>query len=114
LAFIVMVEAAHLRDFDHPSLSWQLSPAELWGVFAERKMGAPLMVIAEIRGERAAERPFPKHDDMVQALAPDRANYALDLGTLPRRSRCGKYLLDAHGLHLLDEVLPEDSVAVAQ
>jgi hypothetical protein len=29
--------------------------------------------------------PFAKNEDMIQALAPERPNQALDIGILPRR-----------------------------
>jgi hypothetical protein len=71
------------------------------------------MVIAEIRRERAAERAYPKHEDVVQALAPNRPDKPFDVGSLPGRAWSGKNLLDAHHFHLLDEVLPEDAIPVA-
>jgi hypothetical protein len=66
--FVVMVTVAHLRHFDHPSLSGPLRPPGLGRVFVERQMGAPLMIISAVRRQRAAERAFAENDDMVQTV----------------------------------------------
>src|SRR3954471_18191565 len=55
-----------------------------------------------------------QNDDMIQALAPDGADHALDVSALPGRARGGQHWFDAHGLHLLDELLAENPVPVAQ
>ena len=47
-SFVMMMQAAHLSPFDHLSLLSQLRPPWLWGVFAERKMRPPMMVIGEV------------------------------------------------------------------
>src|SRR3954449_5395389 len=51
---------------------------------------------------------------MIQTLAANRANHTLDVGALPRRPWSRQYLLDSHRFHLIDEVLPEDSIPIAQ
>jgi hypothetical protein len=43
-----------------------------------------------------------------------RTNEPFDIGPLPGRSRCGKHLFYAHGFYLIDEVLPEDAIPIAQ
>ena len=55
-----------------------------------------------------------EYDHVIQALASNRADHTFNIGTLPRRPRDRKYLFDAHGLHLVNEVLPEDPIAVPQ
>jgi hypothetical protein len=51
---------------------------------------------------------------MVQTLAANRADHPLDVRTLLRHSRRSKHFLSAKLLHLLREISPEDTVAVAQ
>ena len=55
-----------------------------------------------------------EHEHMVQALAPDRTNHALDVGPLPGGSRGAQHFVDTHFSHLFSEVMAEDSIAVAQ
>ena len=55
-----------------------------------------------------------EHEHMVQALAPNRTNDALDVGPLPGGSRGAQHLVDTHVSHLSPEGIAEDSIAVAQ
>jgi hypothetical protein len=55
-----------------------------------------------------------EHELMVQAVAPDRTNHALDVGPLPGGSRGAQHFLDAHVSHLSPEGIAEDSIAVPQ
>src|SRR6202023_4190825 len=57
---------------------------------------------------------FVEDDHMIEALTPDGADHALDVSSLPRRSRCGKHLLDAHVLDLSGEVITKDAVPISQ
>src|SRR5512147_1137276 len=72
------------------------------------------MVIGSVRRERAMQRAFAEDEDMIQTLAANGPNEPFDVGPLPRRSRCRKHLFDAHGLHLVDEVLAEYLVTITQ
>ena len=51
---------------------------------------------------------------MIEALASNRSNHSLYIGSLPRRARCRQNFADAHVSHLFSEVIAEDSIAVAQ
>src|SRR4051794_36092546 len=77
-------------------------------------MTATVMVIVEEQSEMARQTGLVENDDVVQALAPNRADHALDVGSLPGRARCRKHLFDSHGLDLLHKLLAEDPVPVAQ
>jgi hypothetical protein len=57
---------------------------------------------------------FVEDDHMIQALAPDGADHALNVRSLARRSRCGKNLLDAYVPHLSGEIVTKDSVPISQ
>src|SRR5215468_1884854 len=51
---------------------------------------------------------------MVQALAPNRTNHPLDIGSLPGRARGRQHFFDVHVSHPFSEVPAKDAVAVAQ
>src|SRR3954462_1198655 len=77
-------------------------------------MSTPTVVIGNIRRESTTERVLSEDDDVIQTLAAKGTNEPFDIGPLPGRSRCGKHLFDAHGFYLIDEVLPEDAIPIAQ
>ena len=58
--------------------------------------------------------PFAKDKNMIQALAPDRADEALCEGVLPRALRRRQDFTDAHALHALPEHVTVDRVAIAE
>ena len=51
---------------------------------------------------------------MIEALAPDGADHALDVGPMPRGSRRTEHLLHAHVEDLSGEVVAEDSIPISQ
>jgi len=77
-------------------------------------MGSGSVIVVKIRTKSAAERDFVEHDHMVQALAPDRTNHPLDIGSLPGGARRGQHFVDAHVAHLVSKFTAEDGVAVAE
>src|SRR3981189_1349111 len=74
---------------------------------------ASMMVAAELL-QVATQAGFAEDDHMVQALAADRTDDALDIRTLPWGAGRRQHLLDPYCLHLLNEVSPENAVTVAQ
>jgi hypothetical protein len=54
------------------------------------------------------------HEDVVEALSPDRADQAFDVGRLPRRARCNENLFDSHAANPIREVRTIDPVAVTE
>jgi hypothetical protein len=62
----------------------------------------------------ARQAGFVAYDHMIQALSPNGPNQPLDVGSLPGRTGRREHLFDAHRLHLLHEVHPEDPIAVTQ
>src|SRR5947207_12857344 len=77
-------------------------------------MSAAAVVIGNKRRKSTIQRALREDDDVIQTLAENGTDKPFDIGPLPGRSRCGEHLFDAHGLHLVDEVLPEDSIPIAQ
>ena len=62
----------------------------------------------------AVQRALAEDDHVIQALAADGSDEPFDVCPLPRRPRRRQHLFDAHRLHLLDEVLAEDPIAIPQ
>jgi hypothetical protein len=57
------------------------------------------VIVGEVSGQDPAQVPFAKDDDMIETLAPDRADEPLREGVLPRAVRCREDFLDPHALH---------------
>jgi hypothetical protein len=55
-----------------------------------------------------------EYDHVIEALASNGSNDPLYIGSLPRRARCREDFVDAQVSQLFSEVIPEDSIAVAQ
>jgi hypothetical protein len=72
-----------------------------------------MVVIIEVTGQNAFEVGFVEHDDMIEALPPDRADQPFDVGILPGRPRRGKHFLDAHTLQTFPKAVAVGAVAVA-
>ena len=77
-------------------------------------MRSGFLIVRRERLDLLVECRFVEDDHMIEALAPDGANHALDVSSLPRRSRRRKHLLDAHVLDLSGEVVTKDSVPISQ
>src|SRR5215471_3756075 len=109
-----MMEPTHLRDRDDPPGLWCLDGARLGCVLLQAQVCATPMIIVRESSEVARQAGFTEYDHVIQALPPNRADHPLDVGSLPRRPGCREHLFDAHRLHLLHEVRPEDPIAIAQ
>ena len=72
---------------------------------------APMIVADEVL-QVSVQTVIIEYDHVIQALAADGADHSFYIGTLPGRPRSRKHLLDAHGLHLVDEVRAEDPIAI--
>ena len=110
----MVMEATDFTNLDHLPFGAGLCSSELRGVFAQGQMSAPAMVIGNIRSESTTERALSEHDHVIQTLAAEGTNEPFDISPLPGRSRRRKQLFDAHSCYLIDEVLPEDSIPIAQ
>ena len=68
----------------------------------------------KIRRQHSAQVTLTEDNDVIEAFAADRADDALDIGVLPRRSRRGDNLLDSHRFEAIAEDLTVRCVAIAQ
>lgn len=98
-------DPARLRPFDGPHVG---------RVLVEREMGSCTVIVREVRGQNATQVPLPEHDDMVEALAPHRADEPFHERVLSRTvGRCEDFI-DVHALHSVPEWLAVDVVAIAE
>src|SRR5437899_11517173 len=75
-------------------------------------MRPSLIVVGRVRAKQMAEMPLPEHDNMVQAIASDRTDRPFTMSVLPRRSRRGWPIPNAHRPKAADEDVTVDRVAV--
>ena len=54
------------------------------GILVKRKVRAHPIVVGGVIAQQVAEVPLPRHHDMVEALASDRANQPFNMTVLPR------------------------------
>src|SRR5260370_6604570 len=81
------MEAADLRKLHYFSELRRLHPPRDRSILVERQVSARPLVIFEIQLQDATQPSFIQDDDVVQALAANRTDQALEIGILPRRSR---------------------------
>src|SRR5438445_13671418 len=81
------MQSADLGKLHHPSELWRLYRPRDRSILVERQMSARPLVVFEIQLQDTTQPRFIQDDDVVQALAANRPDHALDIGSLPRRSR---------------------------
>jgi len=101
-----------VRDRDDPALAWQLDLTRDWCVPIERRAASRLVVVREVLGENPQQMSLIENDHMIQALAANRADPALDVWILPWRAVGDDDLLDAQVLDALAEVLAVNAVMI--
>jgi hypothetical protein len=72
------------------------------------------VIVREVAGQDAAQVAFAQDEDVIQTLAPDRANEPLREGVLPRVVGRGQHFPDTHALHSVPERVTIDAVAIAE
>src|SRR6266571_3399172 len=75
-------------------------------------MCARLVEVFHVRQQHVPKVPLPKHDDMVNAFPPDRTDQPFGIGILPRRSRRGRSISDAHRANAPSEDLAIGTIPV--
>ena len=75
-----MVQAADFWELNDLARRGGLDEPEVGCVLVEREVRARLMVVSEVVGQDSAQVSFAEHENVVQALAPDRTDQALREG----------------------------------
>jgi hypothetical protein len=109
-----MVEATDFANRDDPAEFRRFNGPAVGRIFVERQVSARRVVVREVASQRAAQVSFPKDEDVIQTLAPDRADKPLREGVLPWAVRRRQDFTDTHALHAVLEDVPVDRVAIAE
>ena len=78
-----MMQAADLRDRDDLPDPARHDRAWVGAILVERKMRACSMVVVDVARQDAAQMARIEDDEVIQTLAANRADQALDVGVLP-------------------------------
>ena len=108
------MEAAHLRNSYDTSEFWRLHRPRLGRILGQREMCSAPVIICRECFYVPVQRRFVEDDYMIEAFAPNGSDHALDVGPMPRGSRCTKHLLHAHVVDLSGEVVAKDSIPISQ
>src|SRR5260370_629627 len=92
-----MVQATDFGDGNDPAEVPPLNWPAVGRILVEREVSTRPVVVGEVAGEGAAQVPFAEDEDMIQTLAPDRADEPLREGVLPRAVGRRQDLIDPHG-----------------
>ncbi len=112
LPFVAVVQTA---DFgSHHDAAGRLDGAFRRSILAEREVRPRPLVVREVGPKDPTKTPLIEDDDVVQALAADRADDAFDVGILPRRTRCRADRRQTECRDRPTERRVEDSVAVVE
>src|SRR6478609_1915558 len=83
-----------------------------WRVLVDRKVRASRVIVGRVRSQQMAKMPLAEHDSVVQTFPPDRTDRPFTIPVLPRRSRGGWQIPNAHRPKAADEDVTIDGVAV--
>src|ERR1700730_8478434 len=81
-------------------------------VLVDRKLRASLVIVGCVRSQQMAKMPLAEHDNVVKTLPPDRTDRPFAISVLPRRSRRGWPIPNAHCSKAADSALSLDRVPV--
>jgi hypothetical protein len=109
-----MVQSTNFRQFDHRTQLRRLNDACFRSVLGKRKVSAGTPIVPEIRAQGPPQGGFVKDQNVVQALAPDRAHQALRIGILPRRSRGRPDFPNSHPLRSPTKGVSIDRILIMQ
>src|ERR1700721_2170617 len=76
-------------------------------------MCSDVVVVKTIGSQGPAQMSLTQNDDMIQALGADPPDQPFGKAVLPRRSRCGRLVPDAHGAQSARDNAAIDPVAIA-
>jgi hypothetical protein len=77
-------------------------------------VGPHNVVVGEVRTKHATQVAFVEHDDVVETVAPDRADQAFGERILPGSARCDDDLANAHALDPVLEISTVDGIAITE
>src|SRR5438067_10794612 len=87
LAEVAVMQATDFGNLHDPARLGELDGPEVRGILVEREMRASPVIVGEVAGQDAAQVAFAENQNVIQTLAPDRADEPLREGILPRAMR---------------------------
>src|SRR5215470_16882506 len=75
-------------------------------------MGARLLVVLKIASQNPPQRPLVPHNDVIQALPPNRSDQSFHIWILPRRTRSRDHFFDPHALREGNECSSDDRISI--
>src|SRR6202140_4398077 len=75
-------------------------------------MRASRVIVGRVRSQQMMKMPLAEHDNVVKTFPPDRTHRPFPISILPRRSRRGWPIPNAHRPKAADEDVSVDGVAV--
>jgi len=93
------MQATNFRNCEDRAERCRLDAPSIRSVLLEGKVSAGAVIVREVRREDSSKVTLAENDDMVQALAANRADKSLREGILPRTLRGRENFSDAHALH---------------
>ena len=108
------MQTADFRERDDLCRGRRAIRTGLRAILGERQMRSGVMIVVEIGRQDAAQVGFIEDDDVIETLAADRTDEALDIGVLPWGARCGDNLLDPHRPDAIAEALAIRGIPVPE
>ena len=108
----MMVQTADVRDFNDPAAGGGLRHPPVRCVLVEREVRSPPVIVRDVLAQRAPQRALVPDDDVVEALAPQGADHALDKRILPRSPGRREDFVDTHCACGTPKVPAIDRVAI--
>src|SRR5260221_4493693 len=81
-------------------------------VLVDRKVRASRVIVCRVRSQQMAKMPLAEHDNVVKTFPPDRTDRPFTISVLPRRSRRGWPIPNAHRPKAADKDVAVDGVAL--
>jgi hypothetical protein len=85
-----------------------------WRAVSERQVNPISLVVVELGLQDAPQTGFNDYDYMIQALAANRADQALDVGILPWRLRCRENFPNPQAVRCFTDPFSAASIPIAQ
>ena len=109
-----MVQAANFRDGDYLTHGWWLYLPPEGRVPMQGEVRTGVVIVSDVAPQEDPKMVFSENDQVIDALASNRADNSLGVWVLPGRSRSGDDLSNAHSLHSCTEIGSVDRIAVAE
>jgi hypothetical protein len=77
-------------------------------------MSSRPVIILKVAFQDATQMMFAEHNNMIGALAPDRADEPLYIWGLPRTVWCSDYFLNLHPCHLEAKFFSVDLISISE